>query len=188
MGSFLAVLSITSVGCVSPGRLADLSDCARASVGVGRGVLVDVELGYLPHPSIGWYVETERIGIDTRHLHGRWKEREFGFPFLCFLVPMHEAHPLWSYLKDAQPSEDADEHGYWLPPLTEGARTFHGIEPDWSFHNATDLKVGVTAGIISARLGVNPLEFLDFTLGFAGLDIGRDDPKPEQSTDETVNR
>ena len=40
----------------------------------------------------------------------------------------------------------------------------------------TDLQLGAHLLLINARLGFNPLEFLDFLLGFAGVDIAGDDP------------
>lgn len=48
--------------------------------------------------------------------------------------------------------------------------------PLFSFNTATDLQLGAHLLLINARLGFNPLEFLDFLLGFAGLDIAGDDP------------
>jgi len=32
--------------------------------------------------------------------------------------------------------------------------------------------------VVAARVGINPLEILDFLLGFLGLDIAGDDPRP----------
>jgi hypothetical protein len=184
ISAIMTVSIIAAAGCVSPGRLADLKDCGRASVGIGSGLLVDVELGCLTKPSFGGVARTRRVGIDSRDSCGRWEENEIGSPLVQFLIPIREAHPLWSYARD--PGEPKDEAGYWLPPLTRKSRTFHGVAPHWSFHNSTDLSAGITAGFASARLGVNPLEFLDFTLGYAGLDIGRDDPEPEAPTEKTT--
>ena len=48
--------------------------------------------------------------------------------------------------------------------------------PLFSFNTATDLQLGAHLLLINARLGFNPLEFLDFLLGFGGLDIADDDP------------
>jgi len=166
-----------AAGCVSPGRLADLRDCGRFSVGAGPGLLVDAELGWLSHPSVGAMARTQRIGIDTRDNCGQWEESEFGSPLLQLLIPAHESHPLWSYARD--PGDPKDEAGFWLPPVTKAARDFHGVAPHWTFHNATDLSIGATIGIIAARVGINPLEWIDFCLGFGGLDIGRDDPEPD---------
>lgn len=60
----------------------------------------------------------------------------------------------------------------WLPiPGCEDELT-----PLFAFHTATDLQVGAHVLLVSARAGVNPLEFLDFLLGFAGIDLAGDDP------------
>jgi hypothetical protein len=50
--------------------------------------------------------------------------------------------------------------------------------PLWTFNTATDLQVGAHLLLAKARLGFNLLEFLDFLLGFGGLDIAGDDPEP----------
>ncbi len=63
--------------------------------------------------------------------------------------------------------------GRWLP--------LPGLADDYSrlisFHKLTDFQVGGHAGIFGARVGFNPLEFFDFLLGFAGVDIAGDDPQ-----------
>jgi hypothetical protein len=166
--------------------LADLSDCGRFSVGTGVGLMADVELGWLSHPSVGIMSKTKRLGIDARDNCGRWDEMEYGSPLLQFMIPAHEAHPLWSYARD--PGRPKDEAGFWLPPVTKGAREFHGVAPHWTFHNATDLSAGATLGAFAARLGVNPLESVDFAFGFAGLDIGQDDSKPEKPTEASNSK
>ena len=54
----------------------------------------------------------------------------------------------------------------WLP-----------VPPEVSFNEATDLQLGATLLLVSARAGANPLEFLDVLFGFAGFDMAGDDPK-----------
>jgi hypothetical protein len=62
----------------------------------------------------------------------------------------------------------------WLP-IPGGAEQYPGL---WSFNTASDLQLGATLLIVNVRLGFNPLEFVDFLLGFGGLDIAGDDPEP----------
>jgi hypothetical protein len=62
----------------------------------------------------------------------------------------------------------------WLP-LPSAADEF---SPLLTFSNATELQLGAHIGIFAARAGVNPLELVDFLLGFGGLDIAGDDPAP----------
>ena len=62
----------------------------------------------------------------------------------------------------------------WLP-LPGGSDEF---SPLWRFNTASDLQVGATVLLVGARVGFNPLEFLDLLLGFGGFDLAGDDPLP----------
>jgi hypothetical protein len=63
----------------------------------------------------------------------------------------------------------------WLP--IKGGRD--NPQQLWTFNTTTDLQVGATLLLIGGRLGFNPLEFVDFLLGFVGYDIAGDDPGPD---------
>jgi hypothetical protein len=63
----------------------------------------------------------------------------------------------------------------WFPWLCRD-RDYH----PFVFHELTDIEVGSTIGVVTLRVGVNPLEILDFLLGFIGLDIANDDPKKKE--------
>ena len=43
---------------------------------------------------------------------------------------------------------------------------------------ASSFEVGATLGVIEARVGINPMEILDFLVGIFGLDLAGDDPPP----------
>jgi hypothetical protein len=43
---------------------------------------------------------------------------------------------------------------------------------------ASSFEVGATLGVIEARVGINPMEILDFLVGIFGLDPAGDDPPP----------
>jgi hypothetical protein len=64
--------------------------------------------------------------------------------------------------------------GRWLPVRVGADDT----GPIWTFRTATDVKLGVHALLLGARVGFNLLEFVDFLLGMAGYDIAGDDPAP----------
>ncbi len=49
-----------------------------------------------------------------------------------------------------------------------------------------DFEAGATLGIVSARAGINPLEIIDFLLGFVGVDIAKDDPEKEDGEKPTT--
>jgi len=184
-------LVLLGIGCVSPGRLADLRDCFELSVGVGPGLAVDVDLGYLSHPSIGFAAVTQRAGVGNRECCGRWKETEWPFPTTVYIVfhPEGGGSPLASYASNRDPAPRGGrknhELDFWLPPVvkTKGIRRMHKLVPFWTFHNATDFGAGATLAVVSVRAGLNPLETIDFALGFVGLDIGRDSPRAGKADD-----
>lgn len=61
--------------------------------------------------------------------------------------------------------------GGWLP-IPRRTQTWESL---FSFGNTTDLQAGAQLLFITARIGFNPLEFIDFLGGFAGADIAGDD-------------
>jgi hypothetical protein len=65
----------------------------------------------------------------------------------------------------------ATRGGRWLP-LRSAADRF---SPRLRFGDLTRFELGGHLGIGAVRVGVNPLELIDFLLGFAGLDIAGDD-------------
>lgn len=56
--------------------------------------------------------------------------------------------------------------------LEEGQEAREPIRDVWT---RSWFEVGATAGVVHARVGVNPLEFVDFLLGLFGLDPAGDD-------------
>ena len=59
----------------------------------------------------------------------------------------------------------------------------------WARLHAFDIEVGATVLIIGARAGFSPGEFLDFLLGWFGVDIAGDDHRlePREKTGEGVD-
>jgi hypothetical protein len=195
----LTPILLILAGCVSPGRFADLRDCGEFSVGVGPGLAIDVDLGYLSHPSFGICPMAQRsrmIGTDSRNFYGRWQEGGLTFPLVLFLALHPEGgwSPLVSYVSNRDPGARGGKHfgeiDFWLPPVpvTEGIRKMCKQVPFWTFHNAADFSVGATLVAVSARAGINPLEIIDFALGFLGLDIARDDPRIEEENEDKANQ
>lgn len=177
----VVILCAITSGCAT-GRLADLRDCGKVSVGVGLGLGVQARVGAITHPSLGVTFYGPRIGFENRHLAGTWRETEgywpVGAPFVLCSGPSTDPHPQGfnlSYSRICDPYQNgADEvfrSGGW-------GNVVGGDDPSTSsFNRATDLEVGVSLLLVSGRVGVNPLEILDFLLGFVGLDIANDDPE-----------
>jgi hypothetical protein len=61
--------------------------------------------------------------------------------------------------------------GGWLP-FPRRTQTWDSL---FSFKNTTDLQAGAQLLFVTARVGFNPLEFLDFLGGMLGADIAGDD-------------
>lgn len=187
------LMPLLIAGCAT-GRLADLRDCGRLSVGLGLGVGAEASLGIIGNPSLGAVANKSMFGFDNRDCSGMWTETESFFPASSIISGV------MNLISDGGPSTDPTfapyarqiqmniQHGKYLPRdrwiIQNRYRNFFiglphpGEQPTNSvFHAITDLEIGATAGIVAVRVGVNPLELLDFLLGFVGLDIAGDDPK-----------
>ena len=167
------MIAVTCQGCAT-GRLADLRDCGRVSVGAGFGLGADMGVGALTHPSVGLVSMTQRVGFEDRQVCGQWTQIETFFPLAMV------GGPLFSYygeLSDTNGTRGVacTKEGFWMNFVSDSY-------PERSFFNrATDFEAGATLAVLSVRVGVNPLEILDFLLGFCGFDIARDDDlKPQE--------
>jgi hypothetical protein len=199
LGYVLSLIGVVVlVGC-APGRVADLRDSGRLSFGIGAGLAVDAKAGPLTHPSLGTAYSSAKVGFESRDVHGAFYEVGTSDPHAAFWAKRHGASlgqalnsSGWRAAYEVHEYEAAiiavgHPHGQDRPEIlvTEirgeeldgilEEKTWLPFDPDLSFTNATDLQVGATALLVSARAGFNTLEFLDFLLGFVGLDIAGDD-------------
>lgn len=181
---FLTIATMAS-GCVT-GRINDLRDCGKLSAGYGGGLCADVGIGALSHPSFGLVAQTKRLGFENRHVSGAWSEGEMAFPVILFPALTAEAQSLYpipynlSYSRRIHPDMMGSSIDGWINIWN--IQTPH--EP--IFARATDIEAGATLVFVSIRAGINPLEIIDFLLGFAGIDIAGDDPKETVTQDPTT--
>jgi hypothetical protein len=179
----LAAVAWLGSGCAT-GRFQDLKDCGALSIGIGAGLDVSVKVGCVLQPAVGVVgSRTVRVGHENRARSGVWDERQFVWPVEWVRLnmssppddPRDDLAVIAAYTRSRCPEEKGDpqEDASFFPILAD--RTHR--DP-FSFHELTDLQVGATAGVVAARVGINPLEILDFLLGFLGLDIAGDDPRP----------
>ena len=194
----LTATALFAIGC-APGRMADLQDSVSLSLGPGVGIAADVKAGAITHPSFGTVTASAMVGSDSRIVSGSYYQVSSSFPHSMFWASKEGAsageainstgwraafqvkefvaafvaigHPtanstevVSGMVEGVEVDADLDE-GRWLP-----------LPPEISFNEATDLQAGATLLLVSARAGFNPLEFVDFLLGFAGVDIAGDDP------------
>lgn len=90
--NILACLAVAVVasGCAT-GRIADLRDCGKLSVGVGLGLGADVGLGAISHPSVGILSKTHRLGTENRRISGVWSDGEVYFPSVVLAATLSES-------------------------------------------------------------------------------------------------
>ena len=91
------------------------------------------------------------------------KVKRFQTAFLAVGGPVGQKPTEIFELDETDVAATLDE-GVWLP-----------IPPELSFKETTDLQMGATLLLVTVRAGFNLLEFVDFLLGFGGLDIAGDD-------------
>jgi len=195
----LGVIVLFALGC-APGRMADLQDSASLSLGMGVGIAADMKAGMLTHPSLGTVTASAMMGSDSRDVAGSYYQVSSGWPHSMFWAhkegkpggevmnstgwraafevkefqaafvaighPTANTTEIVSGTVEGVEAEGIVDEASWLP-----------IPPDLSFNEATDFQAGGTLLLVSLRAGFNPLEFLDFLLGFGGVDIAGDDPK-----------
>jgi len=187
-------VALAASGCAT-GRIQDLQDCGRLSVGLGLGLDATAKVGCILHPSIGVASATTRIGHENRRVSTAWKEQQVVWPVSSIVTGQmfnwngdsFQCNSV-SYLREMKNKRRPERggrssrfHTFWIPAFGE---------EDWgdpfSFHELTDVEVGATALFVSARAGINPLEIVDFILGFVGFDIAKDDPKKKYKEKPTT--
>ena len=175
---------ITILGCAT-GRIEDLKDCGSFSVGGGLGLEMTGKLGCVLHPSIGVISSTWRVGHEDRYFSGVWKDATLVWPFSAVLESIGELrHPPFIFISYFRESylNNTNRHVYsawWMPFHEKEIYLNKAYQKPYSFHELTDLEFGTTAIFPSVRMGVNPLEIVDFSLGFVGKDIAGDDIEKE---------
>lgn len=178
------VVAVVVSGCtIAPGRMEDLADCGRISVGFGLGLEVHARAGCITQPAVGLASETYRFGHEDRETTGEWLEFAMAAPIASLMGGWMEPGrgEGWAALNfsSVRSFDQGDRFGYWLPvaglPFMDEAHRDDAL----SFGELTDLEVGGSLLLVSGRVGINALEIVDFVLGFVGLDIAGDDPKPQ---------
>jgi len=158
----LAVLSflliVTASGCTGwwAHRANDLADVGRLNVGAGFGASLDASATRYGRFSAGSYEDTTKVGFVGRE-GGVWKEERHGIAFIA------------GYTETAR---DPICGNAWLPEPDPAS----GLQPAWA-----DTERGLTEFtfslhmLVGLEVGFDPGQLLDFVLGFAGVDIYRDD-------------
>ena len=161
----------TAVGCENPGiyakdRALDFVDCFKFSFGYGGGV--DVHFKFTEHFSIGFGgADTTNFGINGRKPEFT-QQAHFG-------MVMFDVYTI-EYLRDKNYKRE------WISVFGIVIDDFKMIHRDTEVADRFDIEASATAILWNVRVGFRAGQFVDFLLGWFGLDIGYDDtPLPESS-------
>ena len=176
-------------GCTST-QVADLADCGRASIGMGLGLDVTAKAGSLAHLGLGVVgSKTARIGHENRHWTGTWAEDQFVWPYEWARRAdvfqedeyLRGLSVISAYTRDYY-TQCVDDKG-----SIEVTYMFPIFEPPpqrksaFSYGELTDLEVGFTFFVVSARIGINPLEIADAIAGIWDVDFAGDDKEIKEA-------
>lgn len=178
----------------------DFGEIVRIQIGVGAGLGASAQagpaahvgfgLGVIPYDlGVGWvYGEGYAFGANS----GQRMDSEIYWPFTWIHI---DGDPLGKGLHTGgdgigQRGVGGHRHVCWnlFPGLIAeepDAGLMHwtprGLETDRRGHiHSWDVEAAVYAGFIVARVGFSPGEFLDFILGWFGVDIAQDDTADEE--------
>jgi ankyrin repeat protein len=163
-------------------RKLDFFDCFKADVGPGIGADVQFRLTDAFSGGAGFsYVG--KVGFKGRHFRGRgWADGHIGLGVADMAVTgFTDPVGVWGYYYESgsimlvnwkvEKGRMVDDMKY---PVQEGG--WH-IETKYfgDLVSAFDIEAGATLGVFGFRLGFSPGEFVDFALGWFGLDTAYDD-------------
>jgi len=186
----------TAVGNYFANRSRDLGECFSVELGVGFGAGAGASAAGIGHLGLGygrspdWGVLSWEYGHGTAFGYhtGPVAERTEGSrtdawtPIPLFALGTAVGHA--GNFRGAHAGSNGVHVclGY-LPVLFDenDGRTADALRR-WRAIHAWDIDAAAYAGVITARAGFSPGEFLDFLLGWFGVDIAEDDhglPKPK---------
>lgn len=181
----LLAICVLATGCAET-RMDDLRDCSKFGIGYGLGLGVEASLGGIGNPSLGVMATTGKWGTESRDVAGFWMDEESFWPFSSWMLAMMES--TWA---TSQPKRYFAPYGRGMneslrsPSWLEIRRMRTALlasgkhdrpQAAWT-KVVTDFEVGGVLLIPTVRVGLNPLEIVDFALGYAGVDFMDDDVK-----------
>jgi hypothetical protein len=134
----------------------DFLDCFQVNAGPSLGVVAHVKVTSLGGLHTVGFAKNIKFGTAGRFV-GTWKEMEGGLPLAVGGREVIQSKP-------DGPDDLLNEQSF-LGVVVRGANMPHIL----------DIGVGATAGLVSARITLSPLQFLDFVIGWSGLDPAWDD-------------
>jgi HEAT repeat protein len=190
LSAVVVLACITTTGCAEfktymKDRSNDLADCFTVRAGLSTGLGVRTQITNFFSVSAGGSFEEEKSGYFGRapvNIKGFW----VGEPFLTFMAFRHVGESPFSpgMFTDVRRYEDralpaamgltllGGLNVVELQPSNENYR----MKPPTPFlREKFFIEVSATLGVVGFDLGFNPVEFVDFLLGWFGADVAGDD-------------
>ncbi len=212
---FALLLCLGLTGCQSywRDRGRDLSQVAHLRLGVSLGLYAEAEATSLLRPSIGLIDASlfprYSVGWDSRPRRYRGSLRTATFPALILGWPIYGylesqegyagAAPYWRgfiapYLFTGTDHVDQTMNGLFYPErLIPNPRLVEALADEaplatsqLSAHGR--FGVSATLGLVRLDAGLNPLEFIDFLIGWVGLDLPGDRVRVVESEPRVEDR
>jgi hypothetical protein len=183
----------TAVGYYFGNRAKDFGECFRLNAGLGVGLGVDAKVAGLLHVGFSGGVSSPRYSMGWRY--GAPFAFGLGDPGGSLIGDVHtpvshylapDGYKWLLHMGEAYPTRPGGRrtsvHGcYWFLPAA-----FSGVNkkwlwseqarpPTWERLHIFDIELGATLGFVHAQAGFSPGEFVDFVLGWFGVDIADDD-------------
>jgi len=185
----------TAVGNYFGNRARDLGECVCVDVAAGLGLSVGVKAAGLLHYGLGGGVTPNRLALAWEYGHGcafgvhtgpalGADRGEMWLPIPLPGVAGGGHGPAFSHLETMRGRHVTSHRGPGcgcvavLPAVVDPWATY--LPPTyarsrWHWVHAFDVEGSVFAGVVCARVGFSPGEFVDFVLGWFGVDIAGDD-------------
>lgn len=184
----------TAVGHYFAERARDLGDCFEARASLGLGIGVSARAFGVAEAGLLWSRSAVDCGWDFGRPVAHRSEIDEGNAFRVALPigamefrysdALSRGRPIWQLrplllpaLTTIEPfaSLQRDESEWLWGPPGENQSASSRQARRWSRVHAFDVGVEAWVGFGGLRLGFSPGEFLDFVLGWFGLDIAGDD-------------
>lgn len=194
--TLLLLAATLAAGCQSPearryglSRVLDLVDVLPVSVGAGIGLAAEIRATPVVGIGLG-YADDWRAGTDELRFGPLWWEEERGIPLYRY-YRFQDYEDRLARIPGGIP-ELPDHHRYrassavFVPGFPQDSLFWFPLFPpyylpaswtwtDWTAMELLNVEAGVFLGVVGIRVGVAPLQALDFVVGLFTLDMAGDD-------------